>query len=241
MNKTSIEWTENTWNPITGCTQISAGCKNCYAKRMAKRLTAMGNPRYLNGFSVTIHRDLFEAPLQKKKPQIIFVCSMSDLFHEEVSFEVIEEIFDNMKKANWHIFQVLTKRAKRLKEFSALYKIPDNVWVGTSIENKDVISRLDCLKLTIAKTKFLSCEPLIGPLDNIDLSGIDWVVVGGESGPGSRPIEKSWVTHIKNQCELYDVNFFFKQWGGFNKKKNGRELEGKIYSQMPELPSAFTK
>ncbi len=233
MNKTSIEWTENTWNPITGCTQISEGCRNCYAKKMAKRLKAMKNPRYANEFEVTIHKDLFDAPLRKKKSQIIFVCSMSDLFHEKVSFSIIEEIFNVMKKASWHIFQVLTKRSNRLLEFSEKYKIPDNVWVGVSIENIDVSNRLTDLQKTKANTKFVSAEPLLGSLKDLNFSGIDWVVVGGESGSQSRVLKKEWVEELKEISEENNINFFFKQWGGFHKKKNGRELNGKIYNQMP--------
>jgi len=239
MNKTSIEWTENTWNPITGCTQISDGCKNCYAKRMAKRLKAMGNPRYVNEFRLTIHEDLFSVPLLKKKPQVIFVCSMSDLFHEDVSFEVIKKIFEVMIAADWHVFQVLTKRADRLLEYSKNHLIPDNVWVGTSVENSKVLDRIDSLKEVKAKTKFLSCEPLLGPLYDMNLEGVDWVVVGGESGPKSRPVEKEWVVDIKEKCETFGAKFFFKQWGGFNKKKNGRVLDGEIYNQMPKLPEVM--
>jgi len=235
MNKTSIEWTENTWNPITGCSKISDGCKNCYAKTMSKRLKAMKNPRYLNGFNVTIHKDLFDTPLKKKKSQIIFVCSMGDLFHEDVPFSIVDEIFDVMEKASWHIFQVLTKRSARLKEYSTQRKIPSNVWVGVSIENNKVAFRLDDLKKTTAQTKFISAEPLLGSLNELDFNGIDWVVVGGESGHKSRPIKKEWVIEIKDKCEKDKIKFFFKQWGGFHKKKNGRLLDGKVYDEMPTL------
>jgi protein gp37 len=235
MNKSSIEWTENTWNPITGCTQISDGCKNCYAKTMAKRLKAMKNPRYINEFDVTIHRDLFKEPLKRKKSQIIFVCSMSDLFHESIPFSVIDEIFNTMKKADWHVFQVLTKRSSRLKEYSKTREIPMNVWVGVTIENISSSFRLDDLKSTIAYTKFISAEPLLGSLAHLDFDGVDWVVVGGESGHKSRPIKKEWVIEIKNRCEEKDVKFFFKQWGGFHKKKNGRLLDGVVYDEMPNL------
>ena len=190
MNNSKIEWTDKTWNPITGCTQVSAGCKNCYAKKMARRLHAMGNPRYINEFNVTVHEDLFEVPLHIKKPSIVFVCSMSDLFHEEVSFEIIGKIFDTMKQANWHIFQVLTKRPERLLEFSKEYKIPKNVWVGTSVENSNVLNRVNILKEVQANIRFLSCEPLLGSLCEIDLENIHWVVVGGESGSNARPVEK---------------------------------------------------
>ena len=223
MNNSKIEWTDKTWNPITGCTQVSAGCKNCYAKKMARRLHAMGNPRYINEFNVTVHEDLFEVPLHIKKPSIVFVCSMSDLFHEEVSFEIIEKIFDTMKQANWHIFQVLTKRPERLLEFSKEYKIPKNVWVGTSVENSNVLNRVNILKEVQANIRFLSCEPLLGSLCEIDLENIHWVVVGGESGSNARPVEKKWIIELRDECKRYNVPFFFKQTGSFLKK------DGKIY------------
>ncbi|MDY0294736.1 MAG: phage Gp37/Gp68 family protein [Acholeplasmataceae bacterium] len=235
MNKTSIEWTENTWNPITGCTQVSDGCKNCYAKRMAKRLEAMGNPRYVNGFKLTIHEDLFIQPLLKKKSQVIFVCSMSDLFHEDVSLDIIDQLFDIMEMSTQHIFQVLTKRSHRLLEYSQRRHIPDNVWVGVSLESEKVIHRLHDLNSTIAKTKFLSCEPLLSDIETCDFKDIDWVVVGGESGPYAREIKEEWVINIRDNCQRQGVKFFFKQWGGVNKKKNGRLLEGKIYDDMPEV------
>lgn len=235
MNKTKIEWTDKTWNPITGCTQVSSGCKNCYAKKMAKRLHAMGNPRYKNEFQITIHEDLFKVPLTIKKPSVVFVCSMSDLFHEDVPYESIKKIFDTMKKADWHIFQVLTKRPERLLEFSQNYKIPKNVWVGTSVENDENIYRAEILKNVQAKIHFLSCEPLLGSLENLCLDNIQWVVVGGESGSGARPVEKDWIINLRDNCERSGVPFFFKQWGGWNKKKNGHELDGKVYKQMPEV------
>ena len=180
MNNTKIEWTEKTWNPITGCSSVSSGCKNCYAKKMARRLHAMGNPRYINKFEVTVHEDLFEQPLNIKKPNIIFVCSMSDLFHENVPYKTIEQIFDIMKRAYWHVFQVLTKRPERLLEFSRKYEIPKNVWVGTSVENESVINRVDILKNVEAKIHFLSCEPMLGPLTELKLDNIQRVVGGGE-------------------------------------------------------------
>lgn len=235
MNKTKIEWTDKTWNPITGCTQVSSGCKNCYAKKMAKRLHAMGNPRYKNEFKITIHEDLFEVPLTIKKPSVVFVCSMSDLFHEDVPYESIKKIFDTMKKADWHIFQVLTKRPERLLEFSQSYKIPKNVWIGTSVENNENIYRAEILKNVQAKIHFLSCEPLLGSLENLCLDNIQWVVVGGESGSGARPVEKDWIINLRDNCQKSKVPFFFKQWGGWNKKKNGHELDGKVYKQMPEV------
>ena len=235
MNKTKIEWTDKTWNPITGCTQISEGCKNCYAKKMARRLHAMRNPRYTNEFEVTIHEDLFNNPLTIKQPSIVFVCSMSDLFHENVSYETIEKIFDTMKKAHWHIFQVLTKRPERLLEFSNRYTIPNNVWVGTSVENQENIYRADILKKVKAHVHFLSCEPLLGELSNLLLDNIQWVVVGGESGSGARPVKREWIIELRDKCRQANVPFFFKQWGGWNKKKNGHELDGEIYKQMPEV------
>lgn len=237
MNKTKIEWSELTWNPITGCDKISDGCTNCYAFRMAKRLQAMKNPRYLNGFKLTIHHDLFQVPLKIKKPSMIFVNSMSDLFHEDVPDEVIIELFEIMRKANWHTFQILTKRAERLLKMnqSGLIEWPDNVWMGVTVENNCNINRIECLQKTGAKIKFLSCEPLLGSLKGIDLKDIDWVIVGGESGPRSRIMKKEWVDEIKNRCEECEVQFFFKQWGGTNKKKNGRELDGKLYNGMPKM------
>ncbi|MEG0077403.1 MAG: phage Gp37/Gp68 family protein [Anaerorhabdus sp.] len=234
MNKTRIEWTEKTWNPITGCTQISEGCQNCYAKTMAHRLKAMGNPRYENEFKVTVHKDLFDLPLKSKKPSVIFVCSMSDLFHEKVSYKVIKEIFDIMEKANWHIFQVLTKRPDRLLEFSKQNSIPDNVWIGTSLELKKYESRVKILRKVKAKTKFLSCEPLLGSLKSVNFKGIDWVVVGGESGHNARPVEEEWLIELRDICKDEKIAFFFKQWGGWNKKKNGHMLKGKEYKQMPK-------
>ncbi|WP_027089835.1 DUF5131 family protein [Thomasclavelia saccharogumia] len=233
MNNTKIEWTEKTWNPITGCSSVSSGCKNCYAKKMAKRLHAMGNPRYINEFEVTVHEDLFEQPLNIKKPNIIFVCSMSDLFHENVPYKTIEQIFDIMKRAYWHVFQVLTKRPERLLEFSRKYEIPKNVWVGTSVENESVINRVDILKNVEAEIHFLSCEPLLGPLTELNLDKIQWVVVGGESGSNARSVDKQWIIEIRDKCKEKNVPFFFKQWGGWNKKKNGHELDGKVYKEMP--------
>lgn len=235
MNKTSIEWTESTWNPITGCTEISTGCLNCYARKMSKRLQAMGNPRYKNGFNVTVHEDIFAMPLKIKKPQIVFVCSMSDLFHEDINFETIGKIFDIMEKASWHIFQVLTKRSERLVEFSKSRRIPDNVWIGVTVEHKNLDYRIDHLRNIDAKVKFLSCEPLVGSLKDCNFSNIDWIVVGGESGSNARKIEEDWVIEIRDKCFESNIKFFFKQWGGWNKKKNGKILQGNIYCEMPEI------
>lgn len=231
--KTKIEWTESSWNPITGCSPISPGCAHCYAARFAKRLQAMGNPRYKNAFEVTIHEDLINAPLSWKKPQMIFVNSMSDLFHDDVPTEIIKRIFDTMNKAPAHTFQVLTKRAERLAELAPELQWSDNIWMGVSIENQDMIFRSDLLRQTDAHIKFISAEPLLSSLDGLNLEGIDWLIVGGESGPGCRPMKKEWVLDLKNLCEATDTAFFFKQWGGINKKKAGSLLDGKMYKDYP--------
>jgi len=238
LNKTKIEWTESTWNPITGCSEKSTGCINCYAKKMAKRLHAMGNPRYKNEFEVTIHNDLFDFPLKVKQSKIIFVCSMSDIFHESISFEIINQLFDVMEKADWHVFQILTKRSERLLEFSKSRKIASNIWIGVTLEHESVIHRLEHIKEIDASVKFLSCEPLVGSLKDCDFSGIDWIVVGGESGSNSRPIKEEWVLEIRDQCIDKDIKFFFKQWGGWNKKKNGKLLQGRIYDDMPDIKTS---
>ncbi len=232
--KSSIEWTESTWNPLTGCTKISPGCKHCYAERMAKRLHAMGQPNYANGFKLTLHPQALEIPLGWKKPQMIFVNSMSDLFHKDVPVDFIQQVFDVMRRADWHRFQVLTKRAERLLEIDPQIDWPSNVWMGVSVENQDYKYRIDLLRQTHAKIKFLSLEPLLGPLPRLNLKGINWVIVGGESGPGARPILEGWVIDIRDQCKAKRVPFFFKQWGGVQKKRAGRLLQGEIYSQMPE-------
>jgi len=228
-----IEWTEATWNPLTGCTKISPGCKNCYAERMAKRLQAMGQPSYRNGFKLTLHEHLVELPLRWRKPRTIFVNSMSDLFHKDVPVEFIERVFETMVKAQQHRFQVLTKRPERAAELSPRLPWPDNVWMGTSVENAKYTYRIDFLRQTGARIKFLSLEPLLGPLSNLDLTGIDWVIVGGESGPRARPMDPAWVIEIRDQCVEQGVAFFFKQWGGVNKKKAGRILDGRTWDEMP--------
>lgn len=228
-----IEWTDSTWNPVTGCSKISAGCKNCYAERLAYRLYAMGNPRYQNKFDVTLHEDLIETPLSWKKPRMIFVNSMSDLFHKSVPFEFIKRVFNVMEKADHHVFQVLTKRSKRLVEIASQLPWPENVWIGTSVENQSMVSRVDDLRLVPGHIRFLSIEPLIGPITELNLAGINWVVVGGESGPRARPMEKIWARTIRDMCKSTDTNFFFKQWGGTNKKKAGRELDGEYWNEMP--------
>jgi len=231
-----IEWTETTWNPVTGCTKISPGCKNCYAERMALRLQAMGQPNYRDGFKVTLHERMLPLPLTWKKPRMIFVNSMSDLFHKDVPTEFIEKTFDVMRKASWHTFQVLTKRSDRLREIEEKISIPKNVWFGVSVECEDYLYRIDDLRATRVPVKFLSLEPLIGPLPGLNLDGIDWVIVGGESGPGARPMQEEWVTDIRDRCIAANVPFFFKQWGGVIKKRTGRVLEGRTWDQMPDLP-----
>jgi protein gp37 len=236
-----IEWTESTWNPVTGCDKISPGCKYCYAERMAKRLQAMAQPNYRNGFKLTLQPRMLELPLQWKKPQTIFVNSMSDLFHVDVPLDYIRRVFDIMGRAHWHRFQVLTKRADRLAELSSAIDWPENVWMGVSVENADYIDRVDALRATGAKVKFLSLEPLLGPLPNLTLTGIDWVIVGGESGPRARPMAPEWATDIRDQCAKAGVAFFFKQWGGRNKKKAGRILEGRIHNAIPETPPILVR
>jgi len=232
--KSAIEWTESTWNPVTGCTKISPGCKHCYAERMAKRLKAMGSPNYENGFELTTHEHAVELPLGWKKPQLIFVNSMSDLFHPNVPDDFILKIFDTMNRAEWHSFQVLTKRPLRLAQLNKKLKWSDNIWMGVSVETDRFIPRIGQLKKCGASLKFLSLEPLLGPLEKLPLKGIDWVIVGGESGPGARPMKPSWVRDIRDQCLESHVPFFFKQWGGFNKKKSGRVLDKRTWDQVPE-------
>jgi len=233
MTKTKIEWTESSWNPITGCSKISDGCLNCYAEKMAKRLQAMGTKGYENGFEVTLQYHQLQKPLKLKKPQMIFVNSMSDIFHEDVPQEYILKIFEIMNKAHWHIFQVLTKRPERLEELKDKINWTKNIWLGTTIESNKYINRANYIKNTNAKIKFISFEPLIDSVKDVDLNGIDWVIVGGESGSGARIIQKEWIYEIKNKCEKLNISFFFKQWGGTNKKKSGRLLDGKIYDEMP--------
>lgn len=231
----SIEWTESTWNPITGCTKVSPGCKFCYAERMAKRLKAMGSANYENGFKLTLHEHVLELPLIWKKPQTIFVNSMSDLFHKNVPLEFIQKMFDVMNKAYWHRFQILTKRSERLFELDPLLKWTDNIWMGVSVENENYTYRIDHLRYSNVKVKFLSIEPLIGPIEHLDLKNINWVIVGGESGPGARPMKEEWVIKIRDECRRAKVPFFFKQWGGVNKKKYGRILKGRTWEEMPRL------
>lgn len=233
--KSTIEWTESTWNPVTGCTKVSPGCKFCYAERMSERLQAMGQANYRNGFQLTLQPRMLELPLKWKRPQRIFVNSMSDLFHKDVPLDYIQRVFDVMRRADWHRFQVLTKRADRLAELDPFLEWPKNVWMGVSVESTDHVDRIDCLRQTHASLKFLSLEPLLGPLHNMDLQGIDWAIVGGESGPRARPVEEEWILDIRDQCRRAGVAFFFKQWGGQNKKKTGRLLEGRTWDEIPEV------
>ena len=235
MNKSSIEWTEATWNPVTGCTKVSQGCKHCYAATMAKRLKAMGNPRYVNGFDVTLHADKLSEPEQWKKPKLIFANSMSDVFHKDVPVAFIRAVFDTMGGCPQHTFQVLTKRSERLLAISGQLPWPPNVWMGVSVENNRVIDRIEHLRQTPAAIRFLSCEPLLGPLPNLPLAGIDWVIVGGESGPGARPMDPAWVRDLRDQCVTAGVPFFFKQWGGVRKKQAGRQLDGRTWDERPPI------
>jgi protein gp37 len=248
-----IEWTGRTWNPATGCTKVSPGCKHCYAERMALRLKEMGQPKYASGFEVVAHPDVLAIPLRTKKPTTWFVNSMSDLFHEQLSAEFIGQVFDVMQQAHWHTFQVLTKRSARLREMGrswgagvppasggqdarppkAALAWPKNVWMGVSVENDEYLYRVDDLRATGAAVKFLSIEPLLGPLSGLDLAGIDWVIVGGESGPGARSMKEEWVVEILAKCHAIGVPFFFKQWGGVNKKKTGRLLLGRTWDEIP--------
>lgn len=231
--KSRIEWTEATWNPVTGCTKISEGCRNCYAERMARRLCAMGQEKYKNCFKVTIHEDCLAEPLNWKKPQIIFVCSMSDLFHKEVPDEFIIKVFDIMNKASWHTFQVLTKRAERLEEIASKLSWTPNIWLGVTVESNEQKRRIPYLINTPAYIKYLSIEPMITEIKDLSLQNINWVIVGGESGPGARPIHENWVTAIRDNCIKNKVPFFFKQWGGVNKKLAGCILQGQQWKELP--------
>ena len=231
--RSTIEWTHSTWNPVTGCSKVSPGCLHCYAERMAHRLQAMGVSSYRNGFKVTLHEHLIDTPLTWTKPRVIFVNSMSDLFHEDIPLEFITRVFATMEAAHWHTFQVLTKRSERLRELAPKLHWPRNVWMGVSVETQGYVSRIDDLRSTSAEVKFLSLEPLLGPLRELNLKDIDWVIVGGESGPGARPMNPKWATEIRDQCVREDTPFFFKQWGGFHKKKNGRVLEGRTWDEFP--------
>ncbi len=230
----NIEWTEATWNPLTGCNKVSPGCKNCYAEKLSYRLQKMGQYNYRNGFALTLHHQALEIPLKWKKPKVIFVNSMSDLFHKEVPLSFVQQVFTVMNQCPQHQFQILTKRADRLEKLSKQVKWTDNIWMGVSVENNRYINRIEHLLNTKAKIKFLSLEPLLGPLKRLKLKGIDWVIVGGESGPNARTIQLEWVVEIRDQCIAQKVPFFFKQWGGVRKHKTGRLLEGRTWDEMPK-------
>lgn len=234
----NIEWTEHTWNPVTGCLKISQGCKNCYAERMAKRLKAMGAARYANEFEPTLHWDLVDAPVAWKKPRLVFVNSMSDLFQEDVPDEFIQRVFHTMEACPQHTFQILTKRSDRLRSIAAQLTWPQNVWMGVSVEDARVMHRIGDLAAVPSAVRFLSCEPLIGALEEMPLENIDWVIVGGESGPRARLMKEEWVRSIQRQCRVAAVPFFFKQWGGVRKDLSGRLLDGRIYDEMPSRAEA---
>jgi protein gp37 len=233
--KSNIEWTEMTWNPVTGCTKVSQGCKHCYAERMAARLEAMGSDRYRNGFHVTLHPDLLDVPRRWRQARIVFVNSMSDLFHDDIPLAYIQRVFATMRDCPHHTFQVLTKRSERLAELAAQLPWPSNVWMGVSVEDAHVLHRVTDLQSVPAAVRFLSLEPLIGPLDRLPLEGIHWVIVGGESGPRARPMRKDWVVSLFRQCRTARVPFFFKQWGGVRKDLTGRQLNGRTYDEMPGI------
>ena len=234
-----IEWTDATWNPVTGCTKISPGCKHCYAERLANRLQRMGQANYRNGFRVTIQPQMIELPLTWRSPKRIFVNSMSDLFHKDIQASYIKRVFEVMGRANWHQFQILTKRSDRLLELNPQLRWQPHIWMGVSIENQDYLYRIDDLRATGAALKFLSLEPLLGPLPKLNLRGIDWVIVGGESGPSARPMNPEWALDIRDQCLKASVAFFFKQWGGTHKTRTGRLLEGRTWDEIPEPLVAF--
>jgi protein gp37 len=228
-----IEWTEVTWNPVSGCSKISEGCRNCYAERMARRLHAMGNERYKNGFKVTLHHDLLNAPLKWKKAKMIFVNSMSDLFHDKVPLSFIRSVFNTMEKAHWHVFQIVTKRSERLLELSQKLDWPSNVWMGVTVESNKYVYRMKDLQRVPASVRFVSVEPLLSPLSNVPTDRIDWIIVGGESGPKCRAMKAEWVRAIREKCVSDKIPFFFKQWGGFKKSQSGRILDGRIWNEMP--------
>jgi protein gp37 len=237
---TAIEWTQSTWNPVTGCTKISRGCRHCYAERMAGRLQAMGQARYRNGFRLTLHPEAVELPLRWRQPQMVFVNSMSDLFHRGVPEEFIARVFAVMQQASHHTFQVLTKRAERLASLAPRLPWPPNVWAGVTVEDADYVGRIDLLKQVPAAVRFVSLEPLLGPIDRLPLSGIHWVIVGGESGPGARPMRAEWVHAVRDQCVAARVPFFFKQWGGTRRTAAGRLLDSRLWDEYPEVRSAAT-
>jgi protein gp37 len=238
--KSNIEWTDMTWNPVTGCTKVSPGCKHCYAETMAKRLKAMGSPRYADGFKLTLQPDLLELPLRWRTSRRVFVNSMSDLFHPAVPDDYIFRVFDVMNRASHHQFQILTKRPERVRSLDGRLPWAPNIWMGTSVETAAYSDRVDQLRATGAHTRFLSLEPLLGPLPNLVLSGIHWVIVGGESGARARPMDRAWVVDLRKQCRDANVAFFFKQWGGVSKHRTGRVLDGRVYDEMPREASRRT-
>jgi len=231
--RTNIEWTEYSWNPVTGCTKVSIGCQNCYAERMANRLKAMGNKRYRNGFHVTVHKDLLHMPLNWRTPRMVFVNSMSDLFHEDVPLEIIEELFKVMNQSPQHTFQILTKRSERLLEISPYLTWTHNIWMGVTVETNDYVYRIEDLCNTPARTRFVSFEPLLDIIDVRSIGDANWIIVGGESGPNAREMKREWVVSIRDYCVKNGLPYFFKQWGGTRKKRRGRELDGMIWNQMP--------
>jgi protein gp37 len=237
-SNSSIEWTESTWNPVTGCTKISPGCAHCYAERMARRLQAMGQRNYRNGFRVTLHPHALDMPLRWRKPQMIFVNSMSDLFHCDVPLEFIRNLSHAMAQAHWHVYQILTKRSERLLDCPADMQWHANTWLGVTVESADYVHRIDHLRRSNVPHRFISFEPLLGPVGTLDLAGIDWVIAGGESGPGARPAKEEWFVSIRDQCRRADVPFFFKQWGGVRKKRNGRTLQGRTHDDIPSAVSS---
>jgi len=241
MAQTKIEWTEMTWNPVTGCDKISSGCKHCYAEAMAKRLQAMGQEKYKDGFKLTLHPEALFEPYKWRKSKVIFVNSMGDLFHKDIPVSYIKKVFRVMKENPQHVFQVLTKRADLLRYYDSegWLEWSHNIWMGVTVENTSVTNRINLLRGTNAKVKFLSCEPLLSALSNMNLKAIDWVIVGGESGRTPRPIKEEWVIDIKEQCKKANVAFYFKQWGGTNKKKAGSILKGKLYKEVPQVELAY--
>jgi len=235
----SIEWTGDTWNPVTGCTKVSPGCKNCYAERFALRLQKIGQTKYAAGFNLTLHPTVLYEPYNWKSGRVVFVCSMSDLFHEKVPADFIIQAFQIMADTPRHIYQILTKRPERLLALSDKLPWPDNIWMGVSVESARYINRIDILRQVPASTRFLSLEPLLGPLPRLNLDNIHWVIVGGESGPGARPLKSDWVHDVKSLCDSCQIPFFFKQWGGVNKKRTGRLFEGRTWSELPHKYSTF--
>lgn len=230
---TSIEWTDSTWNPVTGCTKVSLGCQHCYAERMSSRLRAMAHPRYANGFRVTLHEDLLDLPRTWAKPRMVFVNSMGDLFHGDVPLWFIRRVFESMRRSRQHVFQILTKRAGRLLQLADKLDWSPNIWMGVTVESQAYVSRIDSLRRIPAAVRFVSLEPLLGPIEQLELDQIDWVIVGGESGPGARPMRPEWVRSVREKCLQADAAFFFKQWGGVNKKRAGRVFDGRTWEEYP--------